>query len=99
MKKRSEEARVKKQETVFKLLSEKDGNEMQLTELAEMVDKWFKHSVSGKALGLFLRTQVRKGYITKQVKRLGGKQAMYWKLECEDLDLFLEKEETVLNRS
>ena len=90
MKKRGKEKAKKTQEAVFTLLSEKHGNEMLCSDLAELVSAWTRYSLTGKAIASFLRKQVNNGYIVKSKRRQDGLAEVYWKLECDDLETFLK---------
>ena len=90
MKKRGKEKAQKTQEAVFSLLSEKQGNEMLCSDLAELVSAWTRYSLTGKAVASFLRKQVNNGYIVKSKRRQDGLAEVYWKLECDDLETFLK---------
>lgn len=90
MKTRGKEKAKRTQEAVWNLLSEKDGNEMLCSDLAELVSNWTRFSLTGKALGAFFKKQVNNGYIVKTKRRVEGHPEVYWKLECEDIDAFVK---------
>ena len=90
MKKRGKEKAKRTQEAVWNVLSDKEGNEMLYSDLSEMVSNCTRYSVTGKAVALFLRKQVKAGYIVKTKKTAQGHTEQYWKLQCDDLDLFLK---------
>lgn len=90
MKKRGKEKAKRTQEAVWNVLSEKDGNEMLYSDLAELVSAWTRYSLTGKAVASFLRKQVNNGYIVKSKRRNDGMAEVYWKLECDDLETFIK---------
>lgn len=95
MKKRSKEMQNKVRETAYDLLSEHDGNEMLCSDLADLVNNYFRHSINGKALGMILRQQVIAGTIVKRDARSGGFSERYWKLEDVSKEEFLNPPKSV----
>lgn len=90
MKKRGKEKAKRTQEAVWNVLSEKDGNEMLYSDLTELVSNWTRYSLTGKAVALFLRKQVKAGYIVKTKKTTMGHTEQYWKLECDCVEQFVK---------
>lgn len=90
IKKNSKEKWAATQETVYEVLSKKQGNEMQYNDLVEMVNNYFRFSIMGNAVALMLKKQKEAGLITYEVRMVGGHRQLYWKLvEGVDKETFL----------
>ncbi len=89
MKKTSKEKWAATQETVYHVLSNKDGNEMQYNDLLEMVNNYFRFSMMGNAVALMLKKQKEAGYIEVSTRMIQGHRQLYWKLVDIDKDTFL----------
>ena len=85
IKKNSKEKWSATQETVWHVLSEKDGNTMQYADLLEMVNNYFRFNMIGNAVGIMLKKQKEAGYIVVESKMIGGHRQLYWKL-ADDVD-------------
>ena len=90
IKKNSKEKWAATQETVYDVLSEKHGNEMLYTDLVELVNNFFHFNMKSNSIGIILGTQKKLGLLECKVKMVGGYRQMYWKLNCDDKEEWME---------
>jgi hypothetical protein len=89
MKQRGKEKTEATQEAVYAVLSGVDGNIMLCADLVELVNNYFAYTINGKAMGMFLRKQFNAGFIVKSKMRTDGHPELYWKLDCDSLEEFI----------
>lgn len=90
IKKNSKEKWAATQETVYDVLANHHGNEMLYTDLLELVNNYFRFNLAGNSIGIMLRTQKKLGLITVETRMVGGYRQLYWKLNCDDKDEWME---------
>lgn len=90
IKKNSKEKWAATQETVYDVLANKDGNEMLYTDLLELVNNYFRFNLTGNSVGIMLKKQKEAGYIKVETRMVDGYRQMYWKLECDNKDDYME---------
>lgn len=90
IKKNSKEKWSATQETVYEVLANKEGNEMLYSDLLEMVNNYFRFNLTGNSIGIMLGKQKKLGLIEVEVRMVEGYRQLYWKLNCEDKDEWME---------